>query len=245
MKLSILGLGWFGQQLASELSGRFQILGSTRDPNKKQQLTKVGYKVFELVPPEIPNEELIESDIILLNFPPFKDQLSWIKSWQIKKPTHVIFISSTSVYGLNQGVVSEITTPLPNTENGEILLAEENWIKNTFTDYSIIRFGGLIGPGRHPGRFLSGRKNLAGGKSPVNLIHSGDCVGFVKKVIDHKLVGTFNLVYPDHPNRENYYSEFCNKQGIPLPEFNSETAENKVVTDSRISTIYSFSYPIR
>lgn len=245
MKISILGLGWFGQQLAAELADRFQILGTTRDSKKKHHLERLGYQVDELIPPAIPRDELLDTDYLLLNFPPFKDQLSWLKSWPIKKTTHVIFISSTSVYGSNSGVVSERMEPQPNTENGEILLAEEKWIRDTFSNYTIIRFGGLIGPGRHPGRYLSGRKNLSGAQSPVNLIHSGDCVGFVKQVIHQKFIGIFNLVYPDHPTRENYYSDFCKKENIPLPEFNSDSAEDKVVTDTRISSIYKFNYPIR
>jgi nucleoside-diphosphate-sugar epimerase len=245
MKISILGLGWFGQQLAASLNPQHQILGSTRDPEKVKKLSELGHRVFLLSPPQLPSDELLSSDVIVINFPPFKDQLNWLQQWPIPQTTHLIFISSTSVYGLNEGIVNEATSPKPNTENGEILVSEENWIKSHFPLYSIIRFGGLIGPGRHPGKFLSGRKNLAGGKSPVNLIHSGDCVGFVKQVIDQKLKGTFNLVFPDHPGRSEYYSNYCFKEGLPIPEFQDNQIETKIVTDSRVAKIYNFIYPIR
>ena len=39
-----------------------------------------------------------------------------------------------------------------------------------------VRFAGLIGPARPPGRFLAGRTDLAGGERPVNLVQQIDCL---------------------------------------------------------------------
>lgn len=162
-----------------------------------------------------------------------------VKSWPWGIDTKIIFISSTSVYGDHQGSVNEETVAEPDTEGGKILVEQENYFRG-FKNSAIVRFGGLFGNGRHPGKFLSGRKNLEGAQRPVNLVHQKDTVGFVKTVIERNLTGTFNLVHPEHPTRENYYQDFCHRHQLPLPEFTPSTASFKVINSRRVSEHYQF-----
>ena len=62
---------------------------------------------------------------------------------------HIVFVSSTSVYGDVTGEVNEVTEPQPSTLSAKQLLESEQLIKNTTENYTIIRFAGLIGNGRH------------------------------------------------------------------------------------------------
>ncbi|UWX55254.1 hypothetical protein NYZ99_01135 [Maribacter litopenaei] len=71
---------------------------------------------------------------------------------------NILFVSSTSVYGENQGEVNEETIPIPSSEAGKQLLETEKLIReNSHVESTIIRFAGLIGPDRHPVNMLSGR----------------------------------------------------------------------------------------
>lgn len=242
MNVSIIGLGWFGSALATNLLEAHQVSGTTRTPEKVNNFESQGIKTELLDLKQIPSPQILNAQVVILNIPPFSGQLEWFQSWGLNKSTHLIFISSTSVYGEDGQTVDENTLPNPNTESGKILLAEENWIK-TFQNHTIIRFGGLIGKNRHPGKFLSGRKNLTGGLSPVNLIHLDDTIGFTKLIIEKKLVGeTFNLVHPEHPTRSDYYQNFCRENNLPLPEFDSSGGDGKIVSSEKTLKIYSFTH---
>ena len=244
MKISIIGLGWFGEALAQELKNQHKIWGTTRSEEKVLLFNQQNITTERLTITDRPSEELLSADVIILNIPPFAGQLEWFKSWQWRKETHLIFISSTSVYGKNTGTVDETISPLPETDNAKILIEEEAWIK-TFPNYTIIRFGGLIGANRHPGKFLSGKLNLSGGDLPVNLIHLQDCISFTKLVIDKKLYGeTFNLVHPEHPSRRDYYQSYCLKHNLPLPEFIDSFEDGKIISSSKVMNHYLFSTSI-
>ena len=244
MKISIIGLGWFGEALAEELKTQHEIFGTTRSEEKILTFSKQHIQAEKLTAVDLPSEELLSADVIILNIPPFAGQLEWFKKWPWNKKAHLVFISSTSVYGTNTGEVDETTIPLPETENGKILLEEEEWVKS-FPRYTIIRFGGLIGANRHPGKFLSGRLNLSGGNLPVNLVHLQDCIGFTKLVIDKKLFGeTYNLAHPEHPSRKDYYSNYCLKHNLPLPEFSDLIENGKIISSTKVMLHYQFSTSI-
>jgi nucleoside-diphosphate-sugar epimerase len=239
MKISIIGLGWFGQALGHELRSHHEIWGTTRTQQKAQQLIDLGFHTLTMDHPQHPSEELLAADVIIVNIPPRAEHLEWFKSWKWNSKSHVIFISSTSVYGDHQGHVDEQTPPGPDTESGKILVEQEKFFSQ-FSHSTIIRFGGLIGGGRHPGKILSGRKNLEGAQRPVNLVHQKDTVGFVVLVIEKQLVGTFNLVNPDHPTRESYYQDYCLRHQLTLPEFTPGPSAFKVINSKRVSSFYQF-----
>ena len=61
----------------------------------------------------------------------------------------VIFTSSTSVYGQDDGSwVDEASPTLPPRETGRILLEAEAALSGSGRDFSILRLGGIYGPGR-------------------------------------------------------------------------------------------------
>lgn len=229
MRCSILGLGWYGEPLARELKKNgWHVSGSTRTPEKKLMLEEEGLKPFLMNFPKTPTQSQLDQEVIILNIPPFERQLDWLKSWPWSKESWVIFISSTSVL------------PFPDTPNASILAMEERWVQETFTNWTILRFGGLLGGSRHPGKFLSGRKNLQGKNWPVNLIHQKDAIGVTKVVLEKKLTQKiFNVVSSEHPTREEYYSEYCRKNGLPLPEFSSDESVGKIVSNEDLLPYYS------
>lgn len=233
-KISIIGLGWFGEPLAKSLIKQgFEILGTTRTEEKKSEFEKHNIKVELLDYPKYPPRDLLNSDIIVLNIPPFAEELEWFESWGWNEKSWIIFISSTSVYA-------------KTTTSASSLKQQESWIQEHFNHWTILRFGGLIGPDRHPGKHLSGRKNLAGRLSPVNLIHLDDCIGVTKTIIAKNIQNEiFNVVSSEHPTREKYYTDYCLKHGLPLPEFDlKDHTVTEVVSNEKLLSIYSTFKPL-
>ncbi|MFP5387334.1 MAG: NAD(P)-binding domain-containing protein [Bacteriovoracia bacterium] len=221
MKISIIGLGHFGAPLARSLqkSGH-KIAGTTRTLARKNILEKEIAEVELLNYPEIPGENLRDSEVMILNIPPFPEQLDWFKSWDLSKDTWIIFISSTS--------------------GKKVLLEEEEWISSHFNRWTILRFGGLIGHGRHPGKHLSGKTNLPGKLWPVNLIHLDDCIDLTQAVIDKKIQNEiYSVVSGDHPTREDYYSDYCRRHSLPLPQFDQNDLSTKeTISNEKVLRFY-------
>jgi nucleoside-diphosphate-sugar epimerase len=244
MNICIIGLGRFGSLLATSLIKTHQVTGTTRSVEKQNKFLAEGIRCDILNQTLKPSESLLNADCVVLNIPPFEDQLAWIKSWNWNIKTHLVFISSTSIYGEIEGAVDETTLPSPASSGAKILFEEEQWVKS-FNDYTIIRFGGLIGHNLHPGTFLSGRKNLSGGNQAVNLIHLDDCVGFTKLAIEKKMTDEiFNLVYPSHPTRQSFYQGFCRQHSLELPEFNLDPSPGKIIKSDKVESLYRFQVDI-
>lgn len=239
-----------GLPLAEELfRAGHQISGTTTSKEKLLLLKEKGIEPYRISISEArisgPIVTFLQSlSLLIINIPPglrgkgpkesyvtkIKLLHTEIKKSEIKK---VIFISSTSVYGAIEGIVTEETKPIPTTESGKQLLECENLFKND-PDLSstLIRFAGLIGPERHPITMLSGRKNVQCGNAPINLIHQRDCIGIIKKIIEKEHWGEIlNAVYPHHPTKEHYYTQEALKRGLEPPHYGSDKCQsNKLIT---------------
>ncbi len=243
MKISIIGCGWYGSQLAEELLTRHIVMGTSRDLKKLINLQPPGLHAFEICYPKTPQQELLTCEALVLNIPPQESHLDWFQSWNLPQNIHLIFISSTSIYGDHQGSVTELTPPVPDSSGGQILLKQEEWVRHLPT-HTIIRFGGLLGKERHPGKYLSGKQDLPHGNWPVNLIHLDDCVGFTQLVIEKKLTGTFNLVSDLHESRRHYYTKYCEDHSLPLPSFVDSSTAGKIVDNKKIKNHYVLKRPL-
>src|SRR5690606_32753411 len=102
----------------------------------------------------------------------------------------VILISSIGVYENSNNRFTELDTPQPDTESGKALFAAEKIAKEQKgITTTVLRFGGLFGPGRDPGRFFSGKKNIPNGLAPVNMIHLNDCLGISLAILEKEAFG--------------------------------------------------------
>jgi nucleoside-diphosphate-sugar epimerase len=243
-----MGCGWLGTPLAQHLIKKGQTVhGSTTSSQKLIELQKLGILPFKVSLSENGIEGSIKAflknvKVLVINVPPilrgtkkenYEDKMQHLLA-AIKDSTvtRIIFISSTSVYGELEGDVTETTLPHPETESGSQLVAvEEKFMNNPDLETTIIRFGGLIGPNRHPITFLSGKKNLSNGNHPINLIHLEDCIQIIDTVIKEGYWGEiFNGVYPLHPSKRDYYLNEAKKRDLEAPEYSeSKNTEGKKV----------------
>ncbi|MCM0665581.1 SDR family oxidoreductase [Flavobacterium tyrosinilyticum] len=266
-KISILGCGWLGLPLAKTLIATGNsVNGSTTSENKLSILKDAGINSFLVtVESESVSENttnfLAESEILIIDIPPklranqsfstplemtfvnkIKNLIPFIAKSTVKK---VLFVSSTSVYGDENGLVTEETSPNPDTESGkQLVLAEKLLQENQNFDTTILRFGGLIGEDRHPVKFLAGKENLDNPDAPINLIHQNDCIGIIDEIINQsKWNEVFNAVAPFHPTREDYYTQKAIEMNLPEPKFSSEKSNiKKVVSSEKIENYLNYKF---
>lgn len=230
------------------------VKGSTTSANKLPLLKDAGIDPFEIkitaegVQGDIENF-LKATDVLVVDFPPgLRKDPGLDYSGAIEKLSEaieasgvekVIFVSSISVYEETESfrIYTEDTAPnATSTAGREIIAAERIMLHNALFDTTVIRFGGLIGAGRHPVKYLAGRRGLANPLGPVNLIHLKDCLQILKKVLEKDIFGeVYNAVYPLNPPREKYYMEKAREAGLELPEFDhSKPSVGKVISASRV-----------
>ena len=261
--ISILGCGWLGLPLAEHLiKSGYKVRGSTRTKDDLYKLEVKGIEPYLLeLDPEIRCEKLnafFDSDILIINFPPERRDdiveyhmlqaeslIDCIKASQIGR---VLFVSSTSVYpDLNREVTEEDSFE-PSKPSGKALINFEKML-NDCDEFktTVLRFAGLIGHDRNPGRFLSGKKEVRNGEAPVNLIHRDDCINIIEQIIKKDVWGEiFNACSDIHPKRRDYYINAARNLGLSPPNFiKEEQYSYKIINSAKLKRIlqYSFIYP--
>jgi nucleoside-diphosphate-sugar epimerase len=104
----------------------------------------------------------------------------------------VLWVSSTSVYHQDDGAdVDEASAALPTAFSGRRLLEAERLLADAGLPHTIVRFGGIYGPGRD--RLL--RQLRSGVRSPQrpqrwsNRIHRDDCIGVLDFLLQRAAAG--------------------------------------------------------
>lgn len=240
-RVSILGCGWLGTALAKALLGKYEVRGSTRTATKLLPLKKIGLESFLVdLQPELSGKrvhEFFESGLLIINFPPPKaaegadtqirkfsyvDQVRNLLAVMKATPVQrLLFVSSTSVYGMYQGEVSEDSRCEPDTDSGKMILEAEGLVRGLKNyEVTILRLGGLVGPGRVPGQFLAGQKDLPNGEAPIHLVHRDDCIGIIQTILSKEIWGeTFNGVSDERTPKEEFYTQMAKRLGLTPPTF--------------------------
>ncbi|WP_439883075.1 SDR family oxidoreductase [Pontibacter sp. MBLB2868] len=263
--ISILGCGWLGLPLAEELvKSGYTVKGSTTTPDKLDMLRSKGIEPFLL---NLQDEnsakdtltEFLDAETLVLNIPPklrsdggesYLHQMHVLLKALLDSPVNrLLFVSSTSVYQeLNRVVTEEDISFTDELEPGNMLLQAERlfqergeWVT------TIVRFGGLVGGTRQPGRFLAGKKNLPNGDAPVNLIHLDDCLAILKRIIEQQKWGkTYNACADQHPMRKVFFTRAAESLGLTPPSFDDMDATHfKLVNCQKLKDdlAYVFLHP--
>ena len=257
--ISILGLGWLGLPLALELQKNgYNISGSTSRLSNVESFSQYRLHTCSI---RIGLDAILgdwasflnDSSVLIINFPPKRiENIETIHPAQIKqiientpKSIKVIFVSSTSVYQNTNGIVNESFNCNPEKASGVALVEAERLLRDYFgANLTILRLAGLIGPKRHPGRFLSNKRQLKNPESPVNLIHQKDVIGLIKKILELDCFGELiNGCSDVHTNRKEFYEKAALELNLPVPVFETTSHESyKVVDNSKGKELLDFTY---
>lgn len=260
-RVGVIGCGWFGLPLAKALVEEGHVVhGTTTSKEKMELLDGAGIVPFQISLSENGilgsiGDFLNGMKILVVNVPPrlrgdHKEDYTK-KMDLLKEAIHtstiekIIFVSSTSVYGDIEGEVTERSLPNPQTASGkQLLFSEQLFAQANNIQTTILRFGGLIGPNRHPITRLSGKKGLPNGNAPLNLIHLNDCIAIVQFILRKGYWNeTFNAVYPYHPSKEEYYTAQALKKGLAPPEYRLENdAHGKKIVSERLINVKNYQF---
>jgi len=261
-KVAIVGLGWLGMPLALSLTARgWQVTGSKTTADGVEAARMCGIEGVELrLEPELvcdtdDLDTLMDVDALVITLPArrtgpgeefyLQAMQEIVDSALAHRIPRIIFTSSTSVYGDSAGNLKEDSPRHPVTASGRVLKELEDWLHNLpGTQVDILRLAGLVGPGRHPGRFFAG-KSAPDGQHGVNLVHLEDVIGAITLLLQAPKGGhIYNICAPAHPARNVFYPVMARQLGLEPPRFLDAQSEGKgkLVDGNRICHELGFEY---
>jgi nucleoside-diphosphate-sugar epimerase len=174
-------------------------------------------------------------------------------------PDRFVYTSSTGVYGDHGGAWVDEETPLdPMTDRERTLVEAERIARehgNSGIDRTVVRFGGLYGPGRSPvARYLDGPIS----PGYTNFVHRDDAAGAVAHLLTDD-VGrntVVNVVDDEPQSRPDLADRFSRLAGVETPAVvpleerdlppgrRERLAANKRVSNERLHALgYELRYP--
>ncbi|NMH66124.1 SDR family oxidoreductase [Shewanella salipaludis] len=266
-RITIVGCGWFGLPLAKALIAQgYEVSGTKRCAQDLPGLARAGIAAYalDLDAPQVPgNPEplagLFDSDFLLINVPPrlkqgHEEYLNRLRRLKAligdRQYRRLIFISSTGVYpaqapGVEPRELTEADASAHSPQSETLLAAEA--LFGAEPNACVLRFAGLVGPKRHPGRFLAGKKDLPGANVAVNLLHLEDGIRAVSLLLQRTqsrgpIAPVYNLCAPGHPLKGEFYRQAALSLELEPPEFNAGSAPDKRIWGNKICAELGFEY---
>jgi nucleoside-diphosphate-sugar epimerase len=248
----------------------FYVTATTRNPEKLDALSIAAQKCMilkgndeEELTPLIANNAVLLMTIAADS--PEHYESAYLNTAQILRhlalemdmPRHLIYTSSTSVYGDHHGQWVDETSELKaSSAQAKILIdAEKHYLSLQELGWHvcILRLAEIYGPERELSRRvkqLEGHTLPGSGVHYTNMIHKADCASAIDYAHRHQLEGVYNLADEDHPTRKELYDAVSHKFRLPRVKWDSEHTPlhtgNKRVSNHKIkSEGFVFRHPIR
>ncbi len=260
-KVVIVGCGWLGQQLGVSLAkAGYQVYGSRQSEQALLQLpAEIIPMKLQLPQPVLSSaqQQIWRDAWVICALPPSgktrsqEDYLLLLRNVaQLANQAGVrglIHCSSTGVYQGLAGEVSEKSVLADDAKSWFLHQAEQELqqVKLCVT----LRLAGLIGPGRHPARFCSGRL-LQGADLPVNMVHAADIAAFIIQLLQQQpKTDCYNLCSPEHPTKQQFYTAATQSLSLPAPQFSPCQEAARMVCAAYSQSLpgfcYRFSSPVQ
>ena len=239
-QIGIIGLGYLGSKLAQELSNRdYHVVGTTKSShssikniehlnldleNSLSKLQKVSF--------------LWESQTIVICVAPsqlsnYSESIS--KIFEIMNSNgnkgKVIFVSSISAFAKDQGDINELTQPEGKTS----IIEAENIVLNN--NGFILRLGGIVGPGRTPWQYVSGKDYEY--DEYLHLVHVDDIIKAITWLIEENTDSrVFNIVNSQRVLKSQFYQNKCDNP----PTYGSLLNNAKKIDNSLSQKVMGIEY---
>ena len=248
--ISILGSGWLGLPLAQHfVSLGHLVKASTRSKIRTADLESVGADPFIVDIDGLKNniQRFLQAAILIVSIPSknlagFRRLIEAIEHSEIE---NVLFVSSTSVYEDSNTTIMESDAGF--FSQSPLLDIESQFKHGAGFTTTIVRFGGLIGYNRQPGRFFGSAGIVRNPESPVNLIHRDDCIGIISRIVEKEAWGeVFNCCADTHPTKRAFYTRAAKSIDCVVPEFaDSDSMSFKIISNQKVkkSLNYEFMHP--
>ncbi|WP_019026488.1 SDR family oxidoreductase [Colwellia piezophila] len=273
--VGIVGCGWLGSALAQQLKQQnVEVLATRSNAENVEQLTNAGLTAEVLC---LPTEQARLNShpvfnhpcLVIAITPQFRqgrlDYAEKVQQLVIAAAANpgvekIILLSSTAIYnGLSGQVDEDITLDLSADKVSLLNQAEQavlSFNDSRLADANdelikrngyVIRLSGLVGPNRHPGKFLLNGRMLKNPQAIVNLIHQQDAVGLIQAILRSQLCGgIFNGVSSTQVTKKQYYQAAASALKLPTPIFEQNdlisASEPKVVSGSKVQTKLNYAF---
>ncbi len=233
MTCLIIGCGYLGFRVAKIWRQQgHSVTALTRNPERLAWFASQGITgvVGDVTRPETLSD-LPEADVVLVAVGMDRSMYSDIEMVYVGglknvlaqlqgRSTHLIYVSSTGVYGDFDGAwVDETSTTQPLRPGGKACLKAEQLIDESdlANQSTVLRFAGIYGPDRVPTRrrIESGEWKQLSSTGFLNLIHVDDGANIVNQVSKTAAAGETYLVSDGNPVlRPDYYSYIAKCLGV-------------------------------
>ncbi|MEO0787817.1 MAG: SDR family oxidoreductase [Bacteroidota bacterium] len=255
-RIGVLGSGWLGLPLVGHLarSGRYHLLATTRSSEKLEDIKQAGASPILLNLPtsqkqitDTATQQLLSADALIITLPPGRSRANTFQAYQAEISSvivlakmhncgHLLYTSSTGVYGRAEGLLDEQSSTVPITESARAVLWAEQAFRDSGIPATILRLAGLYGPGRNPGKWFQGRP-IKQADAPVNLVHQQDVIRAIELVIEHSSWGqVYNVCGHEHPPKSEIYTKAAKALGLEPPTSEAGGVNGKMVSSEKIRT---------
>jgi nucleoside-diphosphate-sugar epimerase len=231
----IFGCGYLGRRVAAHWAAQgLRVFATTRSPAKAAELSRMG---VEPILCDVLNRDslsgLPQVGVVLYCIGhdrstgrPMRDV--YVNGLEnvlatLPSPRRLIYVSSTSVYGQQQGEeVDETAAAEPVDESGRVVLAAEALVRGRFPSAIVLRFAGIYGPGRLLRQQLieQGEPIVGDPERWLNLVHVDDGVTTVLAAEENgRFGGTYNVADDRPVHRRDFYAALARLIGAPTPRF--------------------------
>ncbi len=246
----IIGCGDIGQRVARQwLQRGVQVSALVRSTRQAQVLSAQGITPVtgDLDRPQaLPALDLAGTLLYYFAPPPSHGRRDervrgFVSSRRVRHaPARVVCISTSGVYGDHQGArVTEQTPPAPHTERAQRRLDAEQtlgeWCQAQGVSFSVLRVGGIYGPGRLPvARLRRGAPVLRADQAlPTNRIHAEDLANVCVAAGEAgRAAGVYNVCDGQPSTMTEYFFGVADALGLPRPpEIDREQAREIMSMD--------------
>jgi nucleoside-diphosphate-sugar epimerase len=251
MHLLIVGCGYLGQRVAARArNDGHRVTALTRSPEKARSLRESGIEpiIGDVLDPDTV-AALPAADVLLIALTHDSNSLVSKRALLVdgvvnlvrqlrSRVEHVIYISSTSVYGQSDGSwVDELSPTVPTTEGGQFTLEAERTLQEichatgTMCRLTTLRLAGIYGPRRLIARIDQLRSGAPVSGSPeawLNLVHVDDAAACIHAATACRHTGGLILICDDRPlTRREFYAAVAKEVGAPPPIFDPDSTAGR------------------
>jgi len=252
-RIVILGCGFVGKRAARLFAGAgWDVTGVTRSTDSAERLTG---EPFRAVACDISDakalsaaKELRGADVVISAVSSGRRGVEAYRAVYLQglenaishlQPGSVVFVSSTSVYGQNDGSWVTEESPAEPISPTSLILREAEDIALAHAG-SVARLAGIYGPGRSVllRKFLDGTAVIEGeGTRHINQIHADDAAAALFHIVEQVLPpGIYNIVDDSPVTQLECYTWLSAKLSQPLPPRGPvDTTRKRALTDKRVS----------
>ncbi|WP_353196158.1 NAD-dependent epimerase/dehydratase family protein [Parapedobacter defluvii] len=257
MKVLIVGCGWVGTYVASQLLREgHDLWGTCTTAEKALKLAQMGLRSHVMNFDRDDRADGLDEDtfdVVIVSVPiTHKDAPETVKARFERLVTFLkklsfrqsLFFGSVGIYPKVSAVIAEDT--FASHELDQKLWLGESRLRSAFPELNVLRLGGLFGLERTMAKHFVGRVCEIGYQT-ANFVHVEDIYRIILAMLNKRIQGrTYNVVCPEHPLKKDVIAVSAAKYGYGLPAaFTAIDQTAKVVSPERLIADLDYSFVYR